>query len=65
MALETSGTCHAGIPTPGCNVSYLSFSHADAFLGDKNYPWKTRRRNTYDVPLPDGTEDDAYLTLLR
>lgn len=33
--------------------------------GDKNYPWKTRMKNTHDVPLPDGTEDEAYLGLLR
>ncbi|KXZ43409.1 hypothetical protein GPECTOR_91g563 [Gonium pectorale] len=34
-------------------------------FGDKNYPWKTRRRNTYDVPLPDDTGDEEYLGLLR
>ena len=32
-----------------------------AAAGDKNYPWKTRRRCTHDVPLPDGMEDDAYM----
>ncbi|GLI71158.1 hypothetical protein VaNZ11_016260 [Volvox africanus] len=34
-------------------------------FGDRNYPWKTRRKNTYDVPLPDDTGDEEYLVLLR
>ncbi|GLC47189.1 hypothetical protein PLESTB_001622600 [Pleodorina starrii] len=34
-------------------------------FGDKNYPWKTRRTNTYDVPLRDETGDEEYLALLR
>lgn len=33
--------------------------------GDKNYPWKTRQKNTYDVALPDGTTDEQYLALLE
>lgn len=33
--------------------------------GDKNYPWKTRMRNTYDIALPDNTGDEEYLGLLR
>ena len=32
--------------------------------GEKNYPWKSKMRSTYDVELPDGTGDDAYLALL-
>lgn len=32
---------------------------------DSNYPWRTRRRNTHDVPLPDDVTDDAYLELVR
>ncbi|GFR49756.1 hypothetical protein Agub_g11915, partial [Astrephomene gubernaculifera] len=34
-------------------------------FGDKNYPWRSRRRNTYDLPLPDDTGDEPYLELLR
>eukprot|EP00798_Chlamydomonas_sp_ICE-L_P001717 gene1717-33124_t len=34
-------------------------------FGDKNYPWKTRMKNTYDVGLPDGTGDEEYLEMLR
>ncbi|PNH05479.1 hypothetical protein TSOC_008252, partial [Tetrabaena socialis] len=34
-------------------------------FGDKNYPWKSRMRNTYDVPLPDDTDDAQYLALLK
>ncbi|KAG2430988.1 hypothetical protein HYH02_013520 [Chlamydomonas schloesseri] len=34
-------------------------------FGDKNYPWKSRRVNTYGLPLPDHTGDDEYLGLLR
>jgi acetoin utilization deacetylase AcuC-like enzyme len=33
--------------------------------GDRNYPWSTRMRSTYDLPLPDGTGDGEYLELLR
>jgi len=33
-------------------------------FGDKNYPYKTRMRNTYDIPLEDGTGDEEYLGLL-
>ena len=34
--------------------------------GEKNYPYvgRSRMRSTYDVELPDGTGDDAYLSLL-
>ncbi|KAK9830543.1 hypothetical protein WJX72_012375 [[Myrmecia] bisecta] len=32
--------------------------------GDKNYPWKTRMQNTYDIALPDATSDAEYLSLL-
>ncbi|EFJ47569.1 hypothetical protein VOLCADRAFT_91828 [Volvox carteri f. nagariensis] len=34
-------------------------------FGDKNYPWKTRRKNTYDIPLLDDTGDEQYVALLR
>ncbi|GIM14475.1 hypothetical protein Vretimale_17424 [Volvox reticuliferus] len=34
-------------------------------FGDRNYPWKTRRTNTYDIPLPDDMGDEDYLGLLR
>jgi hypothetical protein len=37
---------------------------AAAAAGDRNYPWSTRRRSTYDLPLPDATGDEAYLALL-
>ena len=33
--------------------------------GDRNYPWKTRMQSTYDVALPDGTEDTAFLGMLQ
>ena len=33
--------------------------------GDKNYPWKTRTKSTYDMSLEDGTKDEAYLYLLH
>lgn len=33
--------------------------------GDKNYPWKTRTKSTYDISLEDGTTDEAYLAMLR
>ncbi len=32
--------------------------------GDRNYPMQ-KERSDLDVPLPDGTDDSAYLTLLR
>ena len=32
--------------------------------GEKNYPWNTRMRCTYDVGLPDATMDDEYLRVL-
>ena len=32
---------------------------------DSNYPWRSRRRNTHDVPLPDDLSDAEYLQLLR
>jgi len=32
---------------------------------DSNYPWRTRRTNTYDVPLPDDITGVEYLALLR
>ena len=28
--------------------------------GDRNYPWKTRMQSTYDIALPDATNDTAY-----
>ncbi|KAG2488079.1 hypothetical protein HYH03_013382 [Edaphochlamys debaryana] len=34
-------------------------------FGDRNYPWKSRRTNTYDLPLPDDTGDAEYLALLQ
>ena len=35
-----------------------------ALAGDRNYPWKTRRHNTYDIALPDATDDAKYLSIL-
>eukprot|EP00892_Ulva_mutabilis_P010503 jgi/Ulvmu1/7825/UM004_0054.1 len=32
---------------------------------DSNYPWRTRRTNTYDVPLHDHISGTEYLDLLR
>lgn len=32
---------------------------------NSNYPWRTRRQNTYDVPLPDDVTGTQYLNLLR
>jgi acetoin utilization deacetylase AcuC-like enzyme len=31
---------------------------------DQNYPWASRRRNTYDVPLHSDTTDAEYLAIL-
>lgn len=33
--------------------------------GDRNYPWKTRTKSTYDIALADATEDAEYLSMLR
>lgn len=32
---------------------------------DSNYPWRTRRRNTYDVPLRDEVTGTEYLNILK
>jgi acetoin utilization deacetylase AcuC-like enzyme len=32
--------------------------------GEKNYPWRTKTRSTYDVDLADDTGDAAYLAQL-
>ena len=32
--------------------------------GANNYPWRSKMRSTYDVDLPDDTDDAAYLALL-
>lgn len=32
---------------------------------NSNYPWKSRRTNTIDVPLADDTSDSAYLATLQ
>jgi len=55
---------HQGNGTAGIFESDPRVTTFDVF-GDKNYPWKTRMRNTYDVPLPDGTGDEEYLSVLR
>jgi acetoin utilization deacetylase AcuC-like enzyme len=36
-----------------------------ASTGEKNYPWKTRTKSTYDIELPDATEDAQYLDMLQ
>jgi acetoin utilization deacetylase AcuC-like enzyme len=32
---------------------------------DSNYPWRSRRKSTYDVPLPDDISDEDYLSLIQ
>lgn len=32
---------------------------------DRNYPWQTRRQNTYDIALPVSTTDEEYLGTLK
>ncbi|GAX83192.1 hypothetical protein CEUSTIGMA_g10618.t1 [Chlamydomonas eustigma] len=55
---------HQGNGTAGIFEEEGRVTTFDMF-GDKNYPWKTRMRNTHDVPLPDGTEDEEYLSVLK
>eukprot|EP01025_Chloroclados_australasicus_P045947 TRINITY_DN50698_c0_g1_i2.p1 TRINITY_DN50698_c0_g1~~TRINITY_DN50698_c0_g1_i2.p1 ORF type:complete len:284 (-),score=31.37 TRINITY_DN50698_c0_g1_i2:95-946(-) len=55
---------HQGNGTAGIFEGEQSITTFD-MNGAKNYPWRTRRKNTYDVLLNDGAGDEEYLSLLE